>query len=126
MVKNQSPIGFANVTVQPFSLWRSQTRWEATIGMISLSGSEEWALRASELLGPEEARRYASFSVRRRQLSFLSGRLCAKAALSHLLDERDPQSIEVRSGVFNQPIVFCNHRRPVGVSIAHCDQGAAA
>ncbi len=68
------------------------------------------------LLSEAELARFAKLSFPLKQQGFLLGRLAAKRALSALLAEPDLCRIEIRSGVFGQPLVY--HPRSVGVEVS--------
>ena len=81
---------------------------------------------AVEILGPLEAKYYASLRFERRQRSYLLGRYTAKLALKQLLPETDFRSIEIVKGVFEQPVVLCNRSPGWSVTISHAESRAVA
>ncbi|HZG80134.1 MAG TPA: 4'-phosphopantetheinyl transferase superfamily protein [Brevibacillus sp.] len=81
---------------------------------------------ASEILHPNEYEYFRTLRYEKRQLSYLLGRLAAKKALSLLLDETDLTSMEIKSGVFQQPVVHYLSTETVGVSISHTGRYAVA
>ena len=72
-----------------------------------------------EFLSANEEEQFAGFKFAAKQESFLLGRLAAKRALGELLQEPDLRRIEIRSGVYGQPLV--HHPRAGGthVSVSH-------
>lgn len=76
------------------------------------------------MLSGAELVRFAALRFAPKRISFLLGRLAAKRALSALLDETDLRAIEIRNGVFGQPVVL--HARAAGwdVTVSH-SQGVA-
>ncbi len=76
------------------------------------------------MLSTAEQTRFAALRFAPKRISFLLGRLAAKRALSALLDEPDLRAIEIRNGVFGQPVVL--HARAAGwdVTVSHT-QGVA-
>ena len=83
------------------------------------AGDEAWLHDAEALTA--DAMRSASARAR-----FLLGRYAAKCALKALRPQLAPQEVEIRRGVFGQPVVVCPQAGDLAVSIAHCDGLAAA
>lgn len=61
-----------------------------------------------------EALRFAA-----KRTSFLIGRLAAKRALAELLEEPDLRRIEIRSGIYGQPLVDHPRAGALSVSVTH-------
>ena len=57
---------------------------------------------------------------------FLLGRIAAKSALTRQLGSMQPEAIEIRSGLFQAPIVCAAAANPAQVSIAHTRTMACA
>jgi 4'-phosphopantetheinyl transferase len=79
-----------------------------------------------QLLREEERRTYDTFSREVRRRSFVTGRYCAKKAISLLCETNDLSKIAITTGAFNQPVVVCPHEEKLGVSISHCGHSAIA
>jgi 4'-phosphopantetheinyl transferase len=77
------------------------------------------ALPAEEFLSQDEAQQAASFQFAAKKEGFLLGRLAAKRALGALLEEPDLRRIEVRAGIYGQPLL--RHPRAGGteVTVSH-------
>ena len=58
-----------------------------------------------EFLSEGEKEKLAGFQFAAKKQGFLLGRLAAKRALGALLEEPDLRQIEVRSGIYGQPLV---------------------
>jgi len=62
----------------------------------------------------------------KRRLSFLLGRYAAKQAICDFLTITNKNQIEIRQGVFGQPIVVYNGIEQIGIGITHTDDYAIA
>ena len=85
---------------------------------------EEIELQASEcqpeaLLGPHELAQFRALRFPRKRQSFVLGRVAAKRALGALLTEPDLQCIEIRSGVFGQPLIHHPRAGSAQVTLSH-------
>lgn len=76
-------------------------------------------------LSPEELAYYNTLRFERRIRSYLLGRFVAKNAVSKLINEPMLSNIQIRSGIFTQPLVVSNCGN-IQVSISHCDHFGAA
>lgn len=74
---------------------------------------------AEEFLSESEKKQSAGFKFAAKREGFLLGRLAAKRALAALLAEPDLRQIEIRPGVYGQPLV--QHPRAAGdeVTVSH-------
>ncbi len=77
------------------------------------------ATAAEEFLSANEKAQLAGFKFAAKQESFLLGRLAAKRALGALLEEPDLRRIEIRSGIYGQPLVQHPHAGATQVSVSH-------
>lgn len=78
------------------------------------------------ILHDDEMEYFKSLKYERRINSFLLGRYASKKAVSALIGEKNLKKISIKNGVFNQPVIVCESRNKVHVSITHCgDLGAA-
>ncbi|MFT5780441.1 MAG: 4'-phosphopantetheinyl transferase, partial [Crocinitomicaceae bacterium] len=58
------------------------------------------------------------FGGKKRRLTYLLGRFAAKEALSSLLGSASKTDIEVRAGIFGQPVVVYDGKKQIAVNIA--------
>ncbi|MBU6398866.1 MAG: 4'-phosphopantetheinyl transferase superfamily protein [Verrucomicrobia bacterium] len=80
---------------------------------------------SARFLHPEEQELFATLKFERRQLSYLTGRFCAKHAIRLLRPDLSLSAIAIHPGVFQQPIVCADGLAPQ-ISISHAaDWGAA-
>lgn len=77
------------------------------------------ALPRHEFLSPEEATMSAGFKFAAKKQGFLLGRLAAKRALGALLEEPDLRRIEIRAGVFGQPLTLHPRAAAAEVTVSH-------
>jgi len=83
-------------------------------------------LPPGEFLSAEEKLQFAGFGFAAKQESFLLGRLAAKRALGALLAEPDLRKIEIRAGIYGQPIVEHPRAAAAEVSVSHSHGFAVA
>lgn len=81
---------------------------------------------AQEFLHPDEAALVTDRLHARRRHGLLVGRYAAKQALSRLHPEIDPRAFAVRPGVLEQPVVFGEGVRNLGISLSHAGPVALA
>lgn len=103
---------------------------QATLVVFDIEGFDEVACEAlaQTQFHPAEMARLATLQHARRRKSFVSGRLAAKAALAARFPGLDPKTLEIGSGVFDQPLImggadFC---QAMAVSLSHSDCFAVA
>ena len=77
------------------------------------------AMPAEEFLSESEKKQAAAFKFAAKREGFLLGRLAAKRALSPLLAEPDLQQIEIRAGVYGQPLVRHPRAADAEVTVSH-------
>jgi len=75
--------------------------------------------KQESVLHPKEKEYFEALRFDRRKASYLMGRYCAKKALSYQLQGQKLNTILIKSGVFEQPIVYAPENKGVQVSIAH-------
>ena len=76
-------------------------------------------LQAEEFLSAEEHLQYAGFKFAAKQESFRLGRLAAKRALGALIAEPELRRIEIRAGIYGQPIVEHARAGSADVTVSH-------
>ncbi len=72
-----------------------------------------------EFLSEGEKEKLAGFQFAAKKQGFLLGRLAAKRALGALLEEPDLRQIEIRSGVYGQPLVQHPRGACAEVTVSH-------
>ncbi len=72
-------------------------------------------------LSPCESQAAAEIGSAAARSAFVQGRIAAKRALCALRPDLLPQQVDVRAGVFGQPVVVGAQVGDLSVSIAHCD-----
>lgn len=77
-------------------------------------------------LHPKEKLFLANLIHTKRKESYLLGRYCAKQAIAAYLNNDVFSDIFIESGVFDQPIVYHEHRNNIQVSISHTNKLGAA
>ena len=77
------------------------------------------ALAPEEFLSESEREQAAGLRFPAKKESFLLGRLAAKRALGALLAEGDLRQIEIRAGIYGQPIVAHPRAGAAQVSVSH-------
>ncbi len=100
-------------------LERSDGRWDAVLGVVALSRFDQVRAEILPILGPDETAYFQRLTHRRRQESFLMGRLAAKVAVAGLAGGCGPEQIEIRRGVFEQPLVRGAAVEGCSVSVSH-------
>ena len=84
------------------------------------------AAPSEEILSESEKERLGGFQFAAKKEGFLLGRLAAKSALSALLEEPDLQFVEIRSGIYGQPLVHHPRAASVDVTVSHSHGVAVA
>jgi phosphopantetheinyl transferase len=72
-----------------------------------------------EFLSPGETEQAAGFQFPAKKQGFVLGRLAAKRALGALLEEPDLRRIEIRAGIYGQPLVRHPRAGSVEVTVSH-------
>ncbi|MEO8145305.1 MAG: 4'-phosphopantetheinyl transferase superfamily protein, partial [Betaproteobacteria bacterium] len=76
-------------------------------------------LPAEEFLSEKETKQLAGFKFAAKREGYLLGRLAAKHALASLLAEPDLRQIEIRAGVYGQPLVQHPRAADAEVTVSH-------
>ncbi len=111
-------------TVRSIDLVREDKTRKAYFAMVKFPPQQLYDMR-QDILHKNEIEQLEDMSYRRRRHSFLLGRYAAKLALAKYFGESDLSSIEVKRGVFSQPIV-CHFKGPAQIGISHADDHGAA
>jgi len=77
------------------------------------------AMPSEAFLNKAEAAQLGGFQFAAKRQGFLLGRLAAKRALGALLQEPDLRRIEIRSGVYGQPLVQHPQAGSAAVTVSH-------
>ncbi len=77
-------------------------------------------------LNPKECKNLDNYVFEKRRLTYLLGRYAAKEAICGVLQIENRKNVEIKKGIFEQPIVLHDKREKVDVSIAHTDDCAVA
>ncbi len=72
-----------------------------------------------KFLTESETRQYNGYEFKKRKDDFLLGRFGAKVALSRFTGISDVLKFEIRSGIFNQPVVRSSSIEPLFLSLSH-------
>jgi 4'-phosphopantetheinyl transferase len=107
------------------ALRRPGESFSACLCLVSAPLSALAALR-TEYLGPAERERYDRFPADRRRLSFLSGRLAAKAGICRLHPAAVPSRLDIVAGVLGQPVLQGDGAPGCQVTISHHDSMGGA
>ena len=109
---------------QSLLLRRGAEARRACFVVVEAAALDSPAALPAAMLSSAEQTHFAALRFAPKRISFLLGRLAAKRALSAQLDEADLRAIEIRNGVFGQPVVL--HARAAGwdVTVSH-SQGVA-
>jgi 4'-phosphopantetheinyl transferase len=84
------------------------------------------AIPPEEFLSTNESEQAANFQFAAKKQGFLLGRLAAKRALGALLEEPDLRQIEIRSGIYGQPLVDHPRAGSAEVTLSHSHGFAVA
>lgn len=114
-----------NSYLKKIQLLRAEVRYDAAICVIERS-LEDLKSQAKDFLHPSEYEYFLTLQFEKRQHSYLLGRYAAKMALMEYLGSHNPSVIEIRKGVFQQPVVKYAEAENIQVSIAHSASWAAA
>ena len=98
----------------------------ATLGWSWGSLTVPFAFAPETVLANSELTYWRTLAFPRRKNAYLLGRDAGKQAVGRLVGIEDLPAFEIRSGVFNQPVVRGTGPDPIGVSISHCDAMACA
>ena len=77
------------------------------------------AIPSAEFLSAGETEQAAGFQFAAKQQGFLLGRLAAKRALGALLGEPELRQIEIRAGIYGQPLVHHPRAASAQVTVSH-------
>ena len=101
--------------VQELILRRGHDERRAVFCAVNDSALQPFAAAPETLLSSAETARLDAMQFAQKRRGFLLGRLAAKTALGAMLAETDWRNIDIRPGVFGQPLV--GHPRALGVDV---------
>lgn len=96
--------------------------------VICLCQLEEYDTEAdySFLLNTWEREYYSKLHYERKRKSYILGRYAAKTAVKTALNIESLTEIEIRNGIFDQPLIRCDKNEDLIVSISHSDNTGIA
>lgn len=103
---------------QSLQLYRQKGTYTACLHIEHLS-LEQLQLLQVQCLHPNELTYFNTLPAARRQHSYLLGRYAGKSAIAGYLQEHDLRRIEIKPGVFEQPIVIHPRSNNIQLSISH-------
>jgi len=112
-------------TINQLGLDRHNQKVKTGLAIITSASSND-ATTLLPSLSKQEKSVYASFPSKKRQLTYLMGRHCAKKAINQLHSKITPSDITIESGCFDQPIVIHSDIQNTQISIAHSQHSAIA
>jgi 4'-phosphopantetheinyl transferase len=110
----------------PVTIRRGNTHLAARLVLAYRDSSCPCLELAVQILGQPEWAYFSTLRFARRQESYLLGRYAAKVALTELLVEPDLKAIEIKRGVFEQPVVWYDRNARWEVTISHAEGLAVA
>lgn len=116
----------ASRRVQSIRLLRADAAFTGYFASIGAEAYPALRERAEAILHPAELAYFRPLPAEARRVSFLLGRYAAKCALLRRLGPVNLSAIEIRFGVFKNPIVCFPLEEPWHVSITHSDTVACA
>ena len=97
--------------------------WLTCVGIDAFDSNEsQW----TQWLHPEEAAYYHSSLADKRKKSFLLGRVCAKTAYKQTNPQEDASKINIRTGIFKDPVLQNQTAIQWQIGITHSNTLAAA
>ena len=115
-----------NDTVFSLNLARNTGNVKAYLAYVFDGQYQEILNEVDKFLHPNERDYFNYLKSEKRRFSYLTGRFAGKLAVSEYLGEIDLQAIEIRSGIFDQPIVNHYSRDTPEITISHCSDLAVA
>ncbi len=107
--------------IEEVALKTKEKSYKAFLCMCNFDHSLDYYEKAVEYFHPGEKRYHGSLKFEKRIKDYTIGRYSAKLAIAALIGNENLNSIHIRSGLFNQPIVCCDWKDNIQVSITHCD-----
>ncbi len=117
MILNYSPREYSNV----INLRNEGECFKACLSFCYFVGGE-----IPSFFHSQEKRYYDGLKFEKRRKDYSLGRYVAKRSVGLFSGEKDLSRIEIKNGVFNQPIVKYGNEQNLQVSISHCEHMGAA
>jgi 4'-phosphopantetheinyl transferase len=111
---------------QNFKLERKEVSDEGWLTCIGLEAFDSNENQWTQWLHPEEKAYYQSSLVKKRKKSFLLGRVCAKASYLQAIPQQDASKINIRTGIFKDPVLQNQSATQWQIGITHSNTIAAA
>jgi 4'-phosphopantetheinyl transferase len=100
-------------------LSRQGQTWSAAMAVAAWQESPAPQDRAADYLHPTELSYLGGLKFARRRQAFLLGRVAAKRAIARCASLDDPTAVEVKSGIFGQPLVISALCPGIEISLSH-------
>jgi|LSQX01.3.fsa_nt_gb phosphopantetheinyl transferase (holo-ACP synthase) len=98
-----------------------ENSYKAFLGVCNFCDSSDYYEKVVEYFHPNEKSYYSDLKFKKRIKDYTIGRYCAKLAVADFIGRENLNSIHIRNGLFNHPIVSCGCGDNIQVSITHCD-----
>ena len=131
LVMNTKWIGKADISdgcntyTERFSVKFAQREYKVCLNFLKIIDFDQMT-SVRQFLHEEENRYFETLQYKLRIKSFLLGRYSAKKAVSALTGQTNFKKIQIKNGVFNQPLVVCETGGNTQVSLSHCEDSAVA
>ena len=116
----------SNKTVFSLELFRNDVRITAFFAFAIEEHYQNIFEKVQGFLHPNELIYFNNLKSEKRKFSYLTGRYCGKLAISQFLSETEMKDIEIRPGIFDQPIVRHHSIDTPEITISHCSDLAVA
>jgi 4'-phosphopantetheinyl transferase len=111
---------------QHFRLKREESSDEGWFTWIDMKTFDHIESKSKQWLHPEEMAYYQSSLAEKRKKSFLLGRVCAKTSYLQASPQKDPSKINIRTGIFKDPVLQNQSATQWQIGITHSNTAAAA
>ena len=113
-------------TVFPLDLARNEVKIAAYMAYVYKDEYQGIINNIDNFLHDSELEYFNSIKSEKRRFSYLSGRFSGKLAVSEFLHEIDMKGVEIRSGIFDQPLVKHLSTDTPELTLTHCSDLAIA
>ncbi|NQY74502.1 MAG: 4'-phosphopantetheinyl transferase superfamily protein [Candidatus Margulisbacteria bacterium] len=121
---------FSDAFKQPLSLYQVGLKRQSIshIGVLSFfcQQQEKLSTLISQYLHPNEVKRAAQYTNDRRKQSYILGRVASKLSALQYFNSHSPKFIEIKSGIFNQPMIEYKGFSSPELSISHTNSVSTA
>lgn len=112
---------FPVIFINEISINLIEKSYKAVLCLCNFSDCPEYYKDAVIHFHPMEKQYFNSLKYEKRIRDYTAGRYTAKLAVAAFTGEKKLDSILIKSGLFNQPVVYCSEEKNIQVSITHCD-----